>query len=138
MAYDYVWKQCSRIKICLDCSKIIFVFCTNSLPHNTRTWLVLQFSWSVMLYWYVPTHLYHVFMHSIARDTRFTNNNEIVAKRQKNGVRRIVYKRCLPCFANRFFTVRSIFVGVAVSLTNTKNFFVKKKIVCRAKIDGKQ
>ncbi len=65
MAYDYVWKQCSRIKICSACSKIIFVFCTNSLPQNARTWFVLQFDCSVMLYWYVPTYLYCVLIHSI-------------------------------------------------------------------------
>ncbi len=43
---------------------------------------------------------------SKARFTLFTNNSEIGAKRRKNDVRRIVYKRHLPCFANRFFAVR--------------------------------
>ncbi len=41
----------------------------------------------------------------IARYTLFANNSEIEAKRRKNNVRRIVYKRCLLCFANRFFAI---------------------------------
>ncbi len=36
------------------------------------------------------------------------------------------------------YAVRRISVGVAISSTNTKYFFVEKKIVCRAKIDGEQ
>ncbi len=41
-----------------------------------------------------------------ARYTLFANNSEIGAKRRKNNVRRIVYKRRFPCFANRFFAIR--------------------------------
>ncbi len=40
-----------------------------------------------------------------ARYTLFANNREIGAKRRKNDVRRIVYKRRSPCFAKRFFSV---------------------------------
>ncbi len=38
--------------------------------------------------------------------TLFANNSEIGAKWRKNNVQRIVYKRHLPCFANKFFAVR--------------------------------
>ncbi len=41
-----------------------------------------------------------------ARYTLFANNSKIGVKRQKNDVRRIVYKRRLPCFVNRFFAAR--------------------------------
>ncbi len=37
---------------------------TDSLLNNTQTYLVLQFSGTVMLYWYVPTHHCRVFIHS--------------------------------------------------------------------------
>ncbi len=45
------------------------------------------------------------FYNSKARYTLFANNSEIGAKWRKNNVRRIVYKRCSPCFANRFFAI---------------------------------
>ncbi len=41
-----------------------------------------------------------------ARYTLFVNNSKIRAKRRKNDVQRIVYKRRSPCFANWFFAVR--------------------------------
>ncbi len=44
--------------------------------------------------------------YSIACYTLLANNSEIGAKRWKNDVQRIVYKRRSPCFTNRFFAVR--------------------------------
>ncbi len=64
----------------------------------------------------------------------FANNSEIGAKWRKNDIRWIVYKRCLPCFTNRVFTVRRICIGVVVSSTNTKYFFVKKKLSAARKL----
>ncbi len=99
---------------------------------------------------------------SKARYTLFANNSEIGVKRQNTYVWQIVYKRCSPCFVNRFFAVTMygessikggrhvsqtgflpypvcrICVGVAILSTNTKYFFVEKKIFYRAKIDGEQ
>ncbi len=64
---------------------------------------------------------------SKARYTLFGNNSKIGAKWRKTDVQRIVYKRCSPCFANRFFAVRRICVAVVVSSTNPMYFFVEKK-----------
>ncbi len=74
------------------------------------------------------------------RYTLFANNSEIGAKRWKNDIRRIVYKRHSPCFTNRFFNVRctqDLHRGSGLA-DEHKVFFVKKKIVCSAKIDGEQ
>ncbi len=75
-----------------------------------------------------------------ARYTLFANNGEIRAKRRKNDLRRIVYKRRSPCFANRFFAVRctqDLRQGSGF-LDEYKKLFRRKKIICRAKIDGEQ
>ncbi len=63
----------------------------------------------------------------------FANNCKTGAKWWQNNVRRIVYKRHLPCFANRFFAVHCTqdLLQVAVSSTNTKYFFVEKKSSAR-------
>ncbi len=62
-----------------------------------------------------------------ARYTLFANNSEIGAKRWKNYVQRIVYKRHSPRFAKWFFAVCRICIGIVVSSKNTKYFFVEKK-----------
>ncbi len=76
-----------------------------------------------------------------ARYTLFANNSEIGVKRQKNDVRRIVYKRRLPCFANRFFTVRrtqDLRRGSGLLDEHKELFRRKKKLSAAAKIDGEQ
>ncbi len=73
---------------------------------------------------------------SVARYTLFANNCEIGAKRRKNNIRRIVYKRRLPCFVNRFFTLRctqDLHRGNGL-VDEHKVFFRRKKIVCRWKL----
>ncbi len=73
-----------------------------------------------------------IFTDSKAHYTLFANNNETRTKLRKTDVQRMVCSKCSPYFANRFFTniVRRIFVEVAVSPTNTKEFFVKKNSHC--------
>ncbi len=92
-----------------------------------------------------PTHTWYSWeltlkLTLIARYTLFTNNSEIGVKQRKNDVRRIVYKRRLPCFANRFFAVdctQDLHWGSGL-VEEHKVFFRWKKIVCRTKIDGEQ
>ncbi len=82
-----------------------------------------------------------------ARYTLFANDVTSTKWRNKD-VQRIVYSRCSPCFASRFFTVccSQNLRRVVVSSANTKDFFIEKnKFVCapkgefvRAKIDCEQ
>ncbi len=72
----------------------------------------------------------------LARYTRFANNSEIGAKQWKNDVRRIVCKRCLPCFENRFFAVRCMQdLRRGSSLVDEhKVLFVEKKLSATLKL----
>ncbi len=64
-----------------------------------------------------------------ARYTLFANNSEIGGKRRKTDVRRISLTGVCHVSRTGFspYAVRRIYVWVAVSSTNTKNFFVEKK-----------
>ncbi len=64
--------------------------------------------------------------------TLFANNSEIGVKRRKNSIQWIVYKRRLPCFANRFFDIcctQDLHRGSGL-VDDHKVFFRRKKIIC--------
>ncbi len=94
--FNYKWKE----KIEIIGEQIPSLKLTTHLSRNTRKWANAKnkkciAGYFVPLMWKPKSPL-----HTIREQQR--NRGEMTKKQR----RRIVYKRCLPCFANRVFTVR--------------------------------